>query len=227
MLKSASSTDRAHSNREKRGSSNKAYSGPLDSGLNRRAFLKTSTAISLLAGFTLYKPTLAGQNNKLNDSSDFNFTVTSSAKYFFTKEQQIVLDAVQMQLFPDDDNGPSARDLNGIAYLEWAMTDQINIDDGDPDFIVKGIGWLNDLSQQTHGANFVKLNQAQQDKVLRQVAKSQAGENWLSILLYYLTEALMLDPVYGGNPEMIGWQWLQHQAGFPRPITGKTYRDFE
>lgn len=224
MLKAASTTDREHSNREKRGSSSKAYSGPLDSGLNRRAFLKTSTAISLLAGLTLYKPILAGQHSNSDDSTDVTST---TGEDFFTKEQQIVLDAVQMQLFPDDDNGPSARDLNGIAYLEWAMTDQINIDDGDPDFIVKGIAWLNDLSQQTHGANFVELDQSQQDKVLKQVAKSQTGENWLSILLYYLTEALMLDPVYGGNPEMIGWQWLQHQAGFPRPITGKTYRDFE
>ena len=36
----------------------------------------------------------------------------------------------------------------------------------------------------------------------------------------------MLDPVYGGNPEMIGWKWLEHQPGFPAPIEGKTYRDF-
>ncbi len=226
MLKAASINDRADSNKEKRGSSNKAYSGPLASGLNRRAFLKTSTAISLLAGLTLYKPTLAGQSNNSNDSGDIT-SASPSGKDIFTKEQHTVLDAVQMQLFPDDGDGPSARDLNGIAYLEWAMTDQVNINDGDPDFIVKGIGWLNDLSQQTHGTNFVELNQSQQDKVLKQVAKSQTGENWLSILLYYLTEALMLDPVYGGNPEMIGWQWLQHQAGFPRPIIGKTYRDFE
>ena len=46
-------------------------------------------------------------------------------------------------------------------------------------------------------------------------------------VMYYLAEALMLDPVYGGNPDMIGWKWLEHQAGFPRPVAGKTYRDFE
>jgi gluconate 2-dehydrogenase gamma chain len=224
VLKVASRSGWIDSTIEKRGSSNKAYSGPLESGLNRRAFLKTSTAISLLAGLTLYKPILAGEGNNSNDSTDVTLATGEDS---FTKEQQIVLDAVQMQLFPDDGDGPSARDLNGIAYLEWAMTDQININDGDPDFIVKGIDWLSDLSQQTHGANFVELNDSQQDKVLRQVVKSQTGENWLSILLYYLTEALMLDPIYGGNPEMIGWTWLQHQAGFPRPITGKTYRDFE
>ena len=197
MLKAASRFDRSDSNREKHGSFNKDYHGPLECGLNRRAFLKTSTAISLLAGLTLYKPTLAGQHDNSDDSIE---TSSRLGKDFFSKEQHSVLDAVQMQLFPND---------------------------GDPDFIVKGITWLNDLSQKTHGAYFVALNQPQQDKVLKQVAKSQAGENWLSILLYYLTEALMLDPIYGGNPDMIGWKWLQHQAGFPRPVTGKTYRDFE
>jgi len=224
VLKAASTTDRTNSIKEKYGSSTKAYSGPLGSGLNRRAFLKTTTAISLLAGLTLYKPSFAAQNDNSDDSIEVSPT---SGKNFFSNEQHTVLDAVQMQLFPDDGDGPSAHDLNGIAYLEWAMTDQVNINDGDPRFIVKGITWLNDLSRQTHGAFFVELNDSQQDKVLKQVAKSQAGENWLSILLYYLTEALMLDPVYGGNPEMIGWKWLQHQAGFPRPLMGKTYRDFE
>jgi len=226
VLKAAPRSGRSDSNREKRGSFNKDYQGPLECGLNRRAFLKTSTAISLLAGLTLYKPTLAGQHDNSDDSIETSSRLRLG-KNFFSKEQHTVLDAVQMQLFPDDGDGPSARDLKGIAYLEWAMTDQVNINDGDPDFIAKGITWLNELSQQTHGAFFVELNDSQQDKVLKQVAKSQAGENWLSILLYYLTEALMIDPIYGGNPEMIGWKWLQHQAGFPRPVMDKTYRDFE
>ena len=132
-----------------------------------------------------------------------------------------------MQLFPDDGDGPSARDLNGVAYLVWAMKDPVNQEDGDPEFISKGIGWLNDLSRQKQGQEFPKLTHEQQDEVLQQISRSRMGENWLSLLLYYLTESLMLDPIYGGNPDMIGWTWLEHQPGFPRPITGKTFRDFE
>ena len=66
---------------------------------------------------------------------------------FFSDSQREVLDAVQMQLFPEDGDGPGARDLNALAYLEWAMTDPVNVDDGDPVFIGKGIGWLEDLSE--------------------------------------------------------------------------------
>lgn len=217
MLK-ASSTNSHSSNYEKKGADLKDYQGPLASGLNRRAFLRTSAAISLLAGFTLTKPTFAIQQTAASS--------TATDGDIFTVQQQQVIDAVQMLLFPDDGDGPSAQDLNALEYLEWALTDQQNIDDGDVSYITKGIGWLNDLAKQTHGSPFVALTPAQQDKVLKQVAKSQAGENWLSLLMYYLTEALMLDPVYGGNPNMIGWQWLEHQPGFPAPIIGKTYRDF-
>jgi len=42
-------------------------------------------------------------------------------------------------------------------------------------------------------------------------------------LLTYLLEALLADPVYAGNPNGIGWKWLQHQPGFPRPTKNKKY----
>ena len=59
--------------------------------------------------------------------------------------------------------------------------------------------------------------------MLRQIEQSNAGQNWLSLLLTYLLEALLADPVYGGNPDGIGWQWLEHQSGFPRPPADKTW----
>jgi gluconate 2-dehydrogenase gamma chain len=145
---------------------------------------------------------------------------------YLTDEQRKGLDAVQMQLFPEDGNGPNARDLNALSYLEWAMTEPANLDDGDPRFIVKGIGSLNDLSWTTNGADFVELTDELQKPVLAQMARSKFGKNWLSLLMFYLTEALMLDPYYGGNPDMVGWMWLGHRPGFPRPVKGKTYRDF-
>lgn len=208
----------------KKGSTHKSYQGPLSSGLNRRAFLKTSTAISLLGGLTACKPIVPKPIANQKSTTTENIPTTNQ---IFTASQQQSLNAVLMQLFPADGNGPSAQDINALNYLEWAMTDMNNIDDGDPDFIIKGIGWMEDLSQQTQGDSFINLKPSQQDKVLKQISQSQAGENWLSLLMYYLTEALLLDPVYGGNTNRIGWQWLEHQAGFPQPEIGKTYRDFD
>ena len=43
------------------------------------------------------------------------------------------------------------------------------------------------------------------------------------IILTYLLQALLTDPVYGGNPNGVGWKWLHHQPGFPRPPKDETY----
>lgn len=150
-----------------------------------------------------------------------------TADFAFDETRRQVIDQVQMLLFPADGDGPGARDINALAYLEWAMTDRDNIEDGDPEFIARGVDWLQDFSRDAHGVPFVELDAAHQEQVLHRIAGSRAGENWLSLLLYYLTEALLLDPVYGGNPQGIGWRWVEHQPGFPRPPADRTYRHFQ
>jgi gluconate 2-dehydrogenase gamma chain len=145
----------------------------------------------------------------------------------FTDFQRRVLDAVQMQLFPEDGYGPCARDINALPYLDLAMADPVNVKDGDPDFIRRGVNWLDSESRRTHAVGFVELRGELRNEVLELTAQTKFGRNWLSLLMYYLTEALMLDPFYGGNPDMDGWLWLEHRPGFPRPVDGKSYRDFE
>jgi gluconate 2-dehydrogenase gamma chain len=224
LLKSASNHSKSRGSRSaKKGpaKTQKSYLGPLASGLNRRAFLKTSIAISLLGGLAACKPAPTSTSTAITDPN------TLASTNLFTKAEKITLTAVQLQLFPDDGNGPSALELNALQYLELAMQDPQNIDDGDPTQIKQGCVWLNQLAEDTQGDAFAKLKSSQQDKVLKQIAQSREGERWLSLLLYYLTEALALDPVYGGNPDQIGWQWLEHQPGFPLPVAGKTYRDFD
>lgn len=146
---------------------------------------------------------------------------------YFTDEQRATLDAVQMCLFPDDGNGPCARDLNALPYLEWTMTDPVNVADGDPAFLAQGVGWLDTLSHSIGGAPFAAQPTRRRNELLGTLAQTKRGSNWLSLLLFYLTEALMLDPCYGGNPDMVGWLWLDHRPGFPRPVPGRTFRDFE
>ncbi len=196
--------------------------------LSRRAVLEAGVALPLLPTLAACKPAVAELLRRSESAAeDGVFARPPVDRNCFTDEQRLVLDTVQMQLFPEDGNGPSARDLNALAYLEWAMTDPVNVGDGDPDFIGNGIGWLDDVSQTAHGVGFVELTHDLQNEVLAQRAQSKIGENWLSLLMYYLTEALMLDPFYHGNPDMISWMWLEHRPGFPRPVAGKTYRDFE
>ena len=161
-----------------------------------------------------------------NEDGVFTRSPPSTGNYF-SDRQRSTLDAVLMRLFPEDGNGPGARDLNALPYLEWTMTEPVNLRDGDPEFFAKGIGWLDSVSRTMHGGCFVSLTHDQQNASMRQLAQTKPGENWLSLIMFYLTEALTLDPYYGGNPDMIGWMWLDHRPGFPRPVAGKDYRDFE
>jgi len=202
----------------KTGSTKSKYLGPLKSGLSRRDFLKTTMAIGLLSGVLGCKPSIPNVSKSV---------VANSEIFEFTKPEAQILGKVLMHLFPDDGNGPSAEDFGALEYLEWALTDEDNKNDGDPEFIVKGIGWLDDLSQQTHSTTFLKLSAAQQHEMMQQTSQTSTGENWMALLIFYLTEALLLDPIYGGNINRVGWTWLEHQAGFPQPVIGKTYRDFD
>ena len=127
-----------------------------------------------------------------------------------------VLAAVQDHLFPSEPGAPGAREIRALAYLQGVLGDPRG-DREEQRFILKGVDWLEDLSRQRHKASFLDLDPIRREQMLRMVANSDQGENWLSTLLLYLCEALLTDPVYGGNPDGVGWAWLEHQPGFPRP----------
>lgn len=181
-----------------------------DSGLSRREFLQGSGLAVLIVSAGIQKPSLAEEVSGV-DSDNSNDTLK------FTAGQRVTLSAVQQQLFPDDGDGPSARDLQAMSYLEWAVNDPDNRADGDYDFMVRGLGQLDEGSLKSTKKVFVELSGEQQHTLLTQFSETQFGENLMSLLVYYLIEALLLDPVYGGNPEGIGWKWLEHQPGFPQP----------
>lgn len=194
------------------------YIPPHESGLSRREFIQQSGAAALLAGLTIYKPVVA---KTLKDNNP------PTAAETFSPHQQAVLQTAQEQLFPADGDGPSAREINALPYLEWALTDPANIEDGDREFLSKGTGWLDALSMETYELGFTKLSSTEQHELMQQFSETERGENWMSLLIYYLLEALLLDPVYGGNPDGLGWKWLQHQPGFPRPGKDQTYRRYQ
>ncbi len=132
------------------------------------------------------------------------------------------LAAVQQHLFPATDEVPGADDINAITYLHGAIENP-DADGEDKTFVFNGVDWLNELTQEKHRQPFVALDEARREDMLRDIEQSRVGRNWLSLLLSYLLEALLADPVYGGNPDGIGWKWLEHQPGFPTPPDDKLW----
>ncbi|TCJ12812.1 gluconate 2-dehydrogenase subunit 3 family protein [Parasulfuritortus cantonensis] len=135
-----------------------------------------------------------------------------------------IVDAVQRHLFPSEPDAPGAAEIKALAYLRFMLGhDPDKADDGR--FILQGAGWLDDMAQRLEQAPFGRLDEAGRERVLRAVEKSEAGANWLALLLLYVIEALLADPVYGGNPDGVGWRWLAHVPGYPHPPPGKRYME--
>lgn len=134
------------------------------------------------------------------------------------------LAAVLEQLLPSEPDSPGASEIRALDYLRFVVGDA-KVDGEERAFILEGNRWLDELARQQHGAPFPDLAPDQKEQLLRRIAQSAAGENWLSTLLTYLFEALLTAPAYGGNPDGIGWRWLEYVPGFPLPGPGTRYME--
>jgi gluconate 2-dehydrogenase gamma chain len=134
----------------------------------------------------------------------------------------LTLAAVQEVLFPAAEDVPGAADIGATIYLHDAIENP-GADGEDKDFIFRGLGWLDGLTQERKNKTFLQLTKLEQEEIIEVIVKSRAGRNWVSTLLTYTLEALLADPVYGGNKDAAGWKWLEHQPGYPAPPADRTW----
>lgn len=129
---------------------------------------------------------------------------------------------VQEHLLPATEDGPGARDIRAIVYLRNYL-EQPRMEAEMKNFILGRVAALNGLAREQQGGDFAALDFGAREALLRGIVDDSAWQRWLSRLLTFLLEALLADPVYGGNPGGAGWKWLQHQPGFPTPRIGKRW----
>ena len=175
---------------------------------DRRTFMKQVSA--LLALSTIMPVSLNAKTESENLTTEWR------------EDPWWTLYEVQEHLFPHMDDSPGAKDLQATLYLKRELADP-RVTRKEAYFIVKGVEWLNDMAMKTQSARFVDLDVEKREAVLRQIEKSKEGQRWISLVIYYVIEALLTDPIYGGNPDGSGWKWLSHHAGFPRPTEDKIY----
>jgi len=181
-------------------------------GFSRREFIRR---LGLLASLALTYPNLVLAQQRQSRAEQ-------PLAGWQTEQNWQTLAQVQEILFPAGEDTPGASDIGASIYLHQAIENP-NADIEDRDFIFRGIGWLDGLTQERHNKTFLQLSSVQQNGIIEVIVKSRAGRNWVSTLLTYILEALLMDPVYGGNKNGIGWQWLEHQPGYPRPPADKTW----
>lgn len=167
--------------------------------MNRRSFLKTALAASMASSIPLW----LSCENKSNE-----FTLD--------EEQRKIVERVQEFLFPNDGNGPSAKDLNAQNYFQWVIWEK-GTDKEDKEYLLKGISWVDETAEEEKQKAFLQLSSKEQFDLLELIVTTNWGESWLSMMLTIIFEALFCDPIYGGNVDEQGWKWLEHNPGQPRP----------
>ena len=175
--------------------------------LNRRDFLRR-TSLAVLATAT---PALAVDQE----------AQTPRGKVL-DAHQWRTLGAVQDHLLPSEPGAPGSSDIRATAYLDGVLADP-DLDPETRTFVLSGVGWLDELAQEGDGRPFADLAPGVREDLLLRIGQTRSGDRWLSKLIGYTLEALLGDPLYGGNPGGIGWAWLDHNPGLPRPSAQTIY----
>ncbi|MBE9563566.1 MAG: gluconate 2-dehydrogenase subunit 3 family protein [Proteobacteria bacterium] len=182
---------------------------------SRREFLISTTGFMAM----LASPTLSA---RFSMDSIPKVVIEPHKKIGLSKLQWQIMARVQEHLFPSEVNAPGAKDIYATAWLHNSLL-MPNVELNHLQFIRDGLINLEKLSQTNFQTDFLDLNTAQHETLLRKYEQDNTGNAWIREILRYIFEALLSDPVYGGNHDGIGWKWLKHKSGFPLPPKDKRY----
>lgn len=125
-----------------------------------------------------------------------------------------IVDAVFERMLPADANGPGAREIGVVSYLDRALAGAYRDHVGT---YRQGLATLDRASQVRFGSGFPELDIVNQDALLRDL---EAGTipgwefpeqlSFFDLLRAHLQEGLFGDPAYGGNRDKLGWRVLGH-----------------
>jgi hypothetical protein len=156
-------------------------------GVSRRTFLQTTFLTSLVM-------------------------VMSNKQLFASVTPLQTLAVVQEDLFPKE----FVTKSNALAYMSVVLKHS-RISAENKRFIRNGTKWLHEESVKLFDRVYTELDSTQRDKVLKSIVKESWGKSWVKMVLSYILEASLGDPIYGINKGEFGWKWLGHSSGVPRP----------
>lgn len=179
---------------------------------SRRNFVKTL----ILSGVALQVPWIQSCSR-----SEQDIAIPDSLDPL-SKTSFLNLHVVMDILFPDDGNGPGAKQLKSDHYFLWTVNDPL-LDPKTRSFLLKKLEKLSEESLRLQGDHFHMLSRSTQEDFIAELSETHWSKGWLSFLLTLILETLFVDPQYDVNPDSIGWKWLNHNPGYPRPTTEQLY----
>lgn len=125
-------------------------------------------------------------------------------------------------LFPEDGDGPGAKTVKADQYIIWILNDK-ELDKRTHRNISEGLEKVEKASLSYNNLHFFELSISDQEQLVADISAKNWGDKLLSRLLTMVLEALLLDSQYHVNPNNVGWKWLEHNPGFPRPTKEMLY----
>ena len=119
---------------------------------------------------------------------------------------------VQNDLFPK----AKALNIETANYITLILKSRY-VSDEDKLFLKNGTKWLNETSVEMYKNIYTKLTYIERQNVLKEISQTKWGDSWLYNMMNYIFEAMLGDPIYGGNNKEAGWKWLAFEGGKPRP----------
>lgn len=171
--------------------------------------------MALLTASTSVPATIYGKDLPQKTILDHNPEILS-------KDQWDAFVAVHDILLPSESDVPGAWEINATAFLQWVISDT-ELDSEYRETLKNGLIELNETALQNWEVPFLQMTPVDRAKLISDVESDTWGHYWLSELLFHLFEALLSDPIYGGNVDAVGWKWLGHIPGQPRPNVGYSH----
>lgn len=138
--------------------------------------------------------------------------VMNGCELFSVTTMQDTLTLLHHDLFPKAEE----LSIETASYVSVILHHE-RVTKEDKTFLKNGVKWLNEEAVSMHEKTYTKLLKAQREAVLESIVKTEWGESWLHSIMSYLFEAMLGDPIYGGNNGEAGWKWLSFTGGLPRP----------
>lgn len=113
---------------------------------------------------------------------------------------------------------PKAKELGlDVGKYIYTVLHHSHILQSDKEFLKNGVTWLNEECIATYKQEYAKLPKSKRREIVKKIARTGWGEDFLYDVMSYTFEAMLGDPVYGVNQGQKGWDWLAFQGGEPRP----------
>lgn len=126
------------------------------------------------------------------------------------------LKIMQKDLLHDADEMPSFEQINPNKYLTLIFNHS-RVSQEEKNYLKNGASWLNEEAIEMYEKPYTSLDADKRQRVLISFSSRDWGKSYIDTILSYMMEAMLGDPLYGGNKDGSGWKFLNHRGGEPSP----------